>query len=320
MPDIERCLIWDTPASTVKTSKGNDRIVVESVRTGGRYSITRQARLDLDQLGDREKARLTTWLVNQRSKNIDVPEITSSVISKIQGESDLSIGERMLRLIEYIRVKTIRFGELVKIKYNRKQKGGLEIYAYTESLLESEIISLIRNARRSGAFTKCAPHRFHALIELSANYYDTIVIEEHDNKKKQVFIAMWFNDIMEEAYIEGIKNAVENSGYRAVRIDREYFTDKIDDKILEEINKSAFIVADFTQNENQARGGVYYEAGYACGRDIPVIFTCRQDCLRYLHFDTRQYPHIPWSNPQDLRIKLEARISALYPSRRRRAK
>ena len=57
---------------------------------------------------------------------------------------------------------------------------------------------------------------------------------------------------------------------------------KIDDEIIAQIRSSAFLVADFTGH----RGGVYFEAGYAMGRDLPVpVWTCRKDEMAQLHFE-----------------------------------
>ena len=66
------------------------------------------------------------------------------------------------------------------------------------------------------------------------------------------------------------------------------------------------MVADFTGN----RGGVYYEAGFAGGLGIPVIWIVHEDDLDDVHFDTRQYNHITYSTPEELRDKLKARILA----------
>ena len=70
----------------------------------------------------------------------------------------------------------------------------------------------------------------------------------------------------------------------------------------------AFLVADFTHGEGGARGGVYFEAGFAYGLGIPVIYTCRADMVDKLHFDTRQYAHILWERSEDLRDALRNRI------------
>jgi hypothetical protein len=66
-------------------------------------------------------------------------------------------------------------------------------------------------------------------------------------------------------------------------------------------------VADFTGH----RGGVYFEAGFALGMNLPVIWTCRQDCLPDLHFDIRQFNCIDWKTPEDLAGRLQNRIEAL---------
>ena len=70
-------------------------------------------------------------------------------------------------------------------------------------------------------------------------------------------------------------------------------------------------MADFTQGDNGARGGVYFEAGFALGLGLRVVYTCRKDEVDKLAFDTRQYSHILWEKPEDLREALANRIVAL---------
>ena len=124
---------------------------------------------------------------------------------------------------------------------------------------------------------------------------------------------MWFHDSMNEVYENAIRPAVEDAGYEPVRIDREEHLDKIDDAIVAALRRARFVVADFTCGEDGARGGVYYEAGFAHGRDVPVIFSCREDVIEKLHFDTRQYPHIVWEPEKldEFRDRLTTRIGAV---------
>ncbi len=118
---------------------------------------------------------------------------------------------------------------------------------------------------------------------------------------------------MNESYEEGIKKAISNTGYKPMRIDKKEDINKIDDEIIAEIQRSRFLIADFTQGDDGARGGVYYEAGFAQGLGIPVIRSCRKDILdeNKLHFDTRQYHHVVWETADELRVGLEKRILAL---------
>ncbi len=76
------------------------------------------------------------------------------------------------------------------------------------------------------------------------------------------------------------------------------------------------MVADFTCGADGARGGVYYEAGFAQDLNLDVIFTCRENCIKDVHFDTSHFNHPIWKDPADLRDRLQARIEAILDPRR----
>lgn len=128
-------------------------------------------------------------------------------------------------------------------------------------------------------------------------------------RSRQAFVAMWFNATLSAAYNEGIKPALEDQGYEPLRIDLVQHNEKIDDRIIAEIRRSAILVADFTGQ----RGGVYFEAGFALGLGIPVIFCCQEVELANTHFDTRQYHYVAWKDVSDLKQKLSDRIGATAP-------
>lgn len=122
------------------------------------------------------------------------------------------------------------------------------------------------------------------------------------------FVAMWFDSSMDTPWQDAFYPAISEAGYSPLRIDKREHNNKIDDEIIASIRGSRFIVADFTGG----RGGVYFEAGFAAGLTKPVIWTVREDWLSQLHFDTRQFNHIPWKQ-DDLpafRIALKNRIEA----------
>ena len=56
---------------------------------------------------------------------------------------------------------------------------------------------------------------------------------------------------------------------------------------------------------------VYFEAGYAIGLGLPVIWSVHEDDLRNVHFDTRQYNHIVWKDADDLEQQIYNRVSAV---------
>lgn len=132
------------------------------------------------------------------------------------------------------------------------------------------------------------------------------------------FVAMWFNEEVSSAYNTAIAPAIEECGFRAVRVDNVEHNNDITDEIIAGIKDSRFIVADMTGY----RGGVYYEAGFARGLDIPVIFTCRKDWFdgekaddgkiikEKIHFDINHQNIIVWETEDELRKRIVNRIRA----------
>ena len=122
----------------------------------------------------------------------------------------------------------------------------------------------------------------------------------------QAFVAIRLSDGWEAIYA-GIENGVRAAGYEPYVMPKKEHVQRIDDLIISEIRRSRFLVADFTGQ----RQSVYFEAGFAVGLGIPVIWTCRKDEIDKLHFDTRQYNHIDWESPAELAERLEQRIRAV---------
>ncbi len=140
-------------------------------------------------------------------------------------------------------------------------------------------------------------------------------LEAERPKSTAAFVAMWFASEMEPSYDDGFYPALYDLGYDPIRVDREEYLGKIDDFIVASIRKSGLLVADFTG----MRTGVFFEAGFGLGLGIPVVWTCREDSLSKLgeHFDTRQFNHLPWKDPADLKARLRTRIEAAVIGRPR---
>jgi hypothetical protein len=121
------------------------------------------------------------------------------------------------------------------------------------------------------------------------------------------FVAMSFDPSLDPAFDDGIYPALDKDcGYHADRVDRNPHNEKIDDRIMAGIRAAQFVVADFTGH----RQSVYYEAGFAQGLGRTVIRTCRDTDFDHLHFDTRQFVHLKWSTPAQLREMLANHVSA----------
>jgi hypothetical protein len=119
-------------------------------------------------------------------------------------------------------------------------------------------------------------------------------------------------------YDRSIAPTLRRCGVQPVRIDRINHNDDIDDRIISEIRKCDFALADLTY----ARPSAYFEAGLAAGRGVPVVYSCRRDHLSPIpkpddefgnfrvHFDLQMKNIVPWSSTSDRTFdrRLERRI------------
>ena len=88
---------------------------------------------------------------------------------------------------------------------------------------------------------------------------------------------------------------------------------------MHQLRQSRFVVADLTShllcdNDELGRRNVYYEAGFAAGADLEVIFTCRKNCYapEKVASDIRHFHVVLWDdqNLESFRQELQERILA----------
>ena len=311
------CPIWGTPATEYSTH-GRDGGDVDSPRAGGRYFISGTAVAILKSRDASLKARLTTWLIDQRHLGIDCPEVDSNTIKDAEARRPLPIRQRADRYLRYLASLAPYPGSSIPVFTPRV---GHEDFLAALSWLESSVdpadadgqtqeVDFFGNYLEQQGWIEFGKGRSDDRLTV-AGHVRLAELEAAHTPSSKAFIAMWFDDSMNEAWEHGIAPAVRDAGYEPVRIDRKEHINKIDDEIVAEIRRARFLVADFTHGDLGARGGVYYEAGFAHGLNIPVIFCCRKDRLEEVHFDTRQYNHIVWETPGELRDLLAKRIAAV---------
>lgn len=338
------CPLWHTLATEIP--REHQYITVYSSRCGGLYSISREVLTILEEDDDlRKKALLTSWLIEQRRLGNECPEITESIIKLMKQRKDMSASDRADAILEYIASKIKESGEALIYDSNDSIKEHEEFLFRAEAQLSfQELMSEWKiNYCELLAFSECTDNyesnnnglaslmkylKQHNWIEYEYDQYNSghrtcsltvegytrlAEIQKIRKDSSRGFMAMWFDPSMDKAWQEGFEPGIRKAGYDPVRIDQQQHVNKIDDEIIAEIRKARFIVADFTQDERGARGGVYYEAGFAHGLGIPVIFTCRKDCLKEIHFDIRQYNCILWEDKdlEKLQKDLTNRIRAI---------
>ncbi len=316
-----QCKIWSTPANEFFHVNGR-MYEMDSPRSGGKYLISHDiSRYLQGQLNDPGKASLTIWLVKQRRAGVSIPEITRDAINAAKNAQPMPVSERINQILLFFddHVRTPGGG----IAINPKPQDGLnpddevfrfyELLAHSESVEWHELRFMLKHLVERGLIDDNIPHSSRYAYGLKVPGFERIEeLKKDAPDSAQVFVAMWFNKELDSAYEKGFKQAIGNAGYQAFRIDRgPPFHDKLDDRIISEIRRSRFVVADFSKGKDGARGSVYYEAGFAHGLGREVIFTCREEDINDLHFDTRQYYHIDWKDENDLRKRLQERITAL---------
>lgn len=131
-------------------------------------------------------------------------------------------------------------------------------------------------------------------------------LKEINQYSKRAFVAMSFDEDLNDLFDQAIAPACDACGFKAHRTDMEEHNEDICDKIIAGIKSSRFVIADFTRQKHN----VYYEAGYAKGMGLEVIWCCKEEDKDSLKFDIRQYNHILWSDYEDLKKRLIDRIHA----------
>ncbi len=320
MSRTEKCLIWTRPEAKIDDPDGRDGTIVNSSRAGGYYFISGTAASMMQSPDEHVKARLTTWLIEQRRLGVECPEVTSNTIGDAEHRHSLAVHERADRLLQFLESRQEHIGAWISIQVTNQAENlygpghtefGGELLAHSESIKPVEVQYLVEQLEKKSfleARQKADNETEHTVTVDGYAYLAELRKKAVDSQ--QAFIAMWFDETLLEAWEKGIEPGIRDAGYEPVRIDRKDHNNKIDDEIVAEIRRSRFLVADFTQGAAGARGGVYYEAGFAHGLNIPVIFTCRGDAISSVHFDTRQYNHITWKTPEELRERLAKRVSA----------
>jgi hypothetical protein len=209
---------------------------------------------------------------------------------------------------------------LLLVKNRQNNKGAYEYVSivpkYDYPLVfardHSELHYFLSMLKQQGLLEDTVPDNGVLRYRLTPEGWQrAIELQKTQRDSNQAFVAMWFNPDLISVWQDGFKPALEATGFSPYRVDMDEFTGKIDDKIIAEIRRSGLLVADFTGH----RGSVYFEAGFGMGLGIPVIYTCRKSYIKKCQFDTRQYPHIIWNSPDELKTSLINKIRANIPGR-----
>lgn len=297
-----------TDLLTVQQIASNDTYNIEC-RMCGNSTITWEAKLEIEKLPERERADLASWVAERAVQGCYPPTICSSSYEGSDTSQDYrvnqilealvprDISELLDRVLENLGARTGEPGERCKLKdcdiYVCYAVSVRQMHFYLHALVERGWVEKIDEGWQNLIISPAGWMRIGELQSVGA-------------RTDQVFVAMSFKPALEPAWRDGLYAGIKAAGYRPLRVDKQEHNEKICDRVQSEIRRSAFLVADVTRH----RQGVYFEAGYAMGLGMPVVWTCQKREKDRCHFDTRQYNHIFWETPEELAVALEHRIRA----------
>lgn len=260
-----------------------------------------------------ECKRQYIWLDDKPHKSENNDYFEDVTLDQVKAFYNVNFSQKISMILLDIAKKTRFFDDWVIYSFNQlislmfgKRWDNNKIY--NEGYLINQVL-YIMNYLRDNNFIL---HDFHntalpcGLKLLTSGWARVEIAEQDDSEKKNVFIAMSFDDSMNEVR-ETIKNVIISNGYNPRIMDEVEHNHQIVPEMLYEIRQSKFVIAELTGHNN----GAYFEAGYALGVGKDVIQVCRKDTFGADgHFDVKQVNTILWEDQENLYKRLDARIKA----------
>lgn len=308
------CPVCSNPNAEVRNHPTRDAAMVDCPQCAN-FTISKTARASIGNVDEADRWRISAW-INQYQPAIltstDLNFALNSTLPSLHTRAD-----RMLRWISNSFPPGRQFSlvDLAVLKpHGSDLSREMTVLGYTErSACRLIPIGWNRSIEETDyMITEVLCNEMALLVSQNNHDYQVspkglLYLEGRKEEPSSIgFCAMWFSEEVAPLWTSVIEPATRLAGYEPLRIDGKQHNGKIDDEIMASIRGSRFVIADFTGN----RGGVYYEAGFAHGLGLPVIFMCRQG--DELHFDIRQYNCIFWQPDglEDAQARLKNRILA----------
>jgi len=285
-----RCPICKLEVKTEELS-GRDKFRVICYKCG-QYEITRIAAVIFDnsELNTKTQA-LSYWIKHHQLPNNQFVYIDSGVLNKLlEPFVEPKPKEQANNLILWLGDNLKKTSELLEIQWEEAES----ILGTTDS---KGVLYVVDHLRSSGYLTdmQLTGPLCIGLTFAGWDYYDEL---QRSNKNSRLaFMAMKFGEEpLNTIFNDVIKPAVAQTGFKIRKLDEEKRAGLIDDKLRVEIRRSKFLISDLTHGNN----GAYWEAGYAEGLGLPVIYICEKivfnDKEKSTHFDTNHHLTVLWEN------------------------
>lgn len=299
MSIVKPCKICNSRAEYHDYDIKEDKQAINCTRCGKYYLMNS---FETDIYNDESNFyKVSSWVREQNDEWNKVPELDHEKFEQILNMKDKKIKEKFNLLIQYL--SKLEYGQVIDYDVFTKCwiKDYMEFDSIFDKALRLEYIEL-DSPMKDDDFPYYKSLTFDGL-----QYIEDL--EQPNKNSKKIFAAFNFEEPLTDIFKVYLKEAIEKEGFELVVVDQNSVDHNkaINDEIIVKLKTSRVVIADVTNH----RPSVYFEAGFAMGMNIPVIWTCREDHKDDMPFDTRQFPHIVWKDKDDLVKQVITRIKRI---------
>ncbi|NOR57660.1 MAG: hypothetical protein GQ474_03970 [Sulfurimonas sp.] len=269
----------------------------------GKYSLTGSFNIESCFTDRTNFYKVSSWIREQNNLFQNNPIIDYERFEEILNIRDKKIKEKFDLMMHYLSDIDVNvyLNKNILIKcWIKDENEFLKLYqkALDERLLDGKF---------SGTINGFTYPSFHGLTFDGLEYIENL--DSPNQSSKNIFVAFNFQDELNDIFNVHLNKAIEDNGFNYVVVNQDNVehNKSINDEIIVKLKSSRIVIADFTHHRNS----VYFEAGFAMGMNIPIIWTCQDGHDKELSFDTRQFPHIIWKDKDDLVKQVIDRIRVI---------
>lgn len=297
-----KCYLCDSDASHLPTGKDGENI---NCNHCGKYFISRSLIESHDdfQRGKNNLYKISSWVYEQNQDFNTVPELRTDNFPKLLAIRDKKIKEKYDLMLKFIYKNNILNYNLDRCIVHSWIKNKKEFLIFLHNAIDNNHIKANISMFPSDSYQVEKVEYTFTGLEYVEN------IESPNKSSKNVFLAFNFETELNDIFSTYVREAVEESGLNCIIVNENNteHNKSITDEIIGKLKSSRIVISDFTNHRNS----VYFEAGFAMGMKIPIIWTVQKGHDNEMSFDTRQYPHIVWENGEDLKKQIMDRIKVI---------